>query len=75
MSDPVHTDLEANLRHFAERYAAIEARMVQAQDPLALVRGDGQRRAARLHLDYIRRARADADAKLEAVLALKAARE
>lgn len=75
MSDPIHTDLESNLRHFVGRYAEIEARSGRAHDPMITVRGDPLRRAGRLHLDYVRAQRADAAAKLDAVMALKAVRE
>lgn len=74
MSDPVHTDLEANLRHFRDLYAGIEARDEAARDSLASVRGDPERRAARLHLDYVRAQRAETEALLEAVSARKAER-
>jgi hypothetical protein len=73
MSDPVYTDLETNLRRFSEIYAGVEARHEQNADPLATVRGDPARRASRLHLDYIRAQRAETEALLEQVMALKAA--
>jgi hypothetical protein len=73
MSDPAYTDLETNLRRFRDIYADIEARSEQARDPLASVRGDPERRALRLHLDYIRAQRAETEALLERVVELKAA--
>ena len=74
MSDPVYTDLEANLRHFAEVYARAEARSDAARDPLASVRGDPNRRAARLHLAYLRTQRTETEALLARAQALKAER-
>jgi hypothetical protein len=73
MSDPVYTDLETNLRRFGKLYADIEARHEQTRDPLASVRGDPARRASRLHIDYIRAQRAETEALLDKVAALKAA--
>lgn len=74
MSDPVYTDLEANLRHFAGVYAEAEALSDAARDPLASVRGDPNRRATRLHLDYLRAQRAETESLLARAQALKAAR-
>lgn len=72
MSDLRYVDLEANLVAFLERYRAIEDAHQARREPLASVRGDRHRRVSRLHLDYIRDQRADAEAMLDRLRALKA---
>ena len=75
MSDPVHTDLEANLAHYADLYAAAERRNAAAADPIASVRGDPNRRAARILQGYLGEQKRETEALLERVRALKAERD
>ena len=73
MSDPVHVELEANLQHYRDLYARLEATEATEAERLASVRGDALRRAGRLHLDYLRAARAETEAMLDRLAALEAA--
>lgn len=52
LDDPRYTDLEANLRHFEDRYREILARR-EVREPLAAVRGDRFRRARRRYFSLI----------------------
>jgi len=72
MSDPAHVDVEANLAHFAERYARLEAALAPAE-PFAEVHGDPRRRLARLHRAHVRQMRAETEALLARARALKLA--
>jgi hypothetical protein len=65
LDDPRYTDLDANLRHFEERYRDILARR-EEQDLLAAVRGDRYRRVRRRYFAVIENALADVRAMLGA---------
>lgn len=64
LSDAKSVELEANLRHFRDRYDAILAAHDYRRDPLASVRGTPYRRVGRLHLDYIAAQREEVDQML-----------
>jgi hypothetical protein len=65
LEDPRFTDLDANLRHFAETYRGILARP-EPEDPLAPLQGDRYRRVRRRYLSVI-------EAELREVEQLRAA--
>jgi hypothetical protein len=71
MSDPRSVDLEANLVAYAELYRSIEEKHEARHDPLASLRGTPHRRVSRLHLDYIRKERAETEALLARLRELK----
>jgi hypothetical protein len=72
LSDPAHVDFEANLRHHLAQYDSAIAAREMAQQGLASVRGVPTRRLDRVLLPYLREARAEAAAMLDALMALKA---
>jgi hypothetical protein len=75
LSDPRFVDLEANLRHFRDKYRAILADQDYRTDPLASVRGTPYRRVERLHLDYIQAQLLEVEELLNRLTKLKAARQ
>ena len=68
LDDPRFTDLDANLRHFEDRYRHILARR-EEQDLLATVRGDRYRRVRRRYFAVTEQALADVRAMQGAPIA------
>ena len=70
LSDPRFVDLDFNLRHFENRYAAILASHEAQRDMMASVRGTPYRRVQRLYYLYIRDQQEEVRSMLERMAAV-----
>ncbi len=71
LSDERFVKLDANLRYFRGKYAAILASHDEGRDMLASVRGSPYRRVERLYYNYLHAQRAEVDFMLGKVSALE----
>ena len=65
LSDERFVKLDANLRHFREKYDTILASRDERRDMLASVRGSPYRRLERLYYEYIRAQRVEVGSMLD----------
>ena len=71
LSDERNVNLEANLRHFLDKYNAILTDHRDQLDRLATVRGTSDRRVGRLYYTYIQEQRDDVEALIARLAALQ----